>query len=193
MVKITAEKCVKKLNLDQTWQATRFTFKYCICMNVVWSFILNRPLLHIFFKKRNYSLGQNILKNMRVWERSLISVPIGVYLDLIRVGTWLGTGNTKDIEDLLEKEWPDAAPDSKVQRPVSSLEVNLLRWSDRTLLFSVRSDGGSASDQAKAIKAVWTRLWLRSVVAPEVLDLSGVDRTLGGSVRSFPPERPVSR
>ena len=150
-----------------------------------------------YFHKKNYSLRQNTLKNLRVWERSLTSVPIDVYLDLIQVGTWLGIGSTKDFEDLLKKEWPD----SEVQRPVSSQEVNLLRWSNRTLLFSVRSDGGSAFDEAKAIKAVRTRLWLcpvgvhrtRPVVALEVLDLSGVDRTLGGSVRSFPPERPVSR
>ena len=33
----------------------------------------------------------------------------------------------------------------------------------------------------------------RPVVIPEELDLSGIDRTLGGSVRSLPPERPVSR
>ena len=54
---------------------------------------------------------------------------------------------------------------------------------------------------ATAIKAVRTGLWLRPVgvyrtrpvTAPEVLDLSGVDRTLGGSVRSLPLERPVSR
>jgi hypothetical protein len=30
------------------------------------------------------------------------------------------------------------------------------------------------------------------VVIPEELDLSGIDRTLGGSVRSLPPERLVS-
>ena len=32
----------------------------------------------------------------------------------------------------------------------------------------------------------------RPVAIPEDLDLSGIDRTLGGSVRSLPPERPVS-
>ena len=32
----------------------------------------------------------------------------------------------------------------------------------------------------------------RPVVIPEVLDLPGIDRTLGGTVRSLPPERPVS-
>ena len=32
----------------------------------------------------------------------------------------------------------------------------------------------------------------RSVAISEDLDLSGIDRTLGGSVRSLPPERPVS-
>ena len=64
---------------------------------------------------------------MRVWERSLTSVSIGVYFDLIGVGTWLGTGSTLDFEDSLEKEWPDAAPDSGVQRSVSSQEVNSCR------------------------------------------------------------------
>ena len=33
---------------------------------------------------------------------------------------------------------------------------------------------------------------MRPVPIPEDLDLSGIDRTLGGSVRSLPPERPVS-
>ena len=32
----------------------------------------------------------------------------------------------------------------------------------------------------------------RLVPIPEKLDLSGIDRTLGGNVRSLPPERPVS-
>ena len=149
----------RSLTLDQTWQATRFTYKYCICMNVVLSFILICPLICLFSK--NYSLRQNILKNLRVWERSLTSVLIGVYLDLIRVGTWLGTGSTQDFEDLLEKEWPDAAPDSDVQRLVSSQEVNLLRRSDRMLKQcspSVRSDGGSASGRSKMKETACTGL-----------------------------------
>ena len=33
----------------------------------------------------------------------------------------------------------------------------------------------------------------RPVPIPEDLDLSGIDRMLGGSIRSLPPERPVSR
>ena len=33
----------------------------------------------------------------------------------------------------------------------------------------------------------------RPVAIPEELDLSGINRTLGGSVRSLPPECPVSR
>ena len=77
----------------------------------------------------------------------------------------------------------------------------MLRWSDRTLLFSVRSDGVPASSQAKTMETCWTGLWLRSVscdrtrpvVAPGDLDLSGVDQTLGGNVQSLPLERPVSR
>ena len=92
-------------------------------MSVVLSFPFDYPFIAYFLKKK-YSLRQNILKILRVWERSLTLVPIGVYLDLIKVETWLGTSSTKDFEDLLEKEWPDAAPDSKVQRPVSSQEVN---------------------------------------------------------------------
>ena len=35
---------------------------------------------------------------------SLTLVPIGVYLDLIEVGTRLGIGSMKDFEDLLKKE-----------------------------------------------------------------------------------------
>ena len=97
------------------------------------------PLVAYFLKK-NYSLRQNTLKNMRVWERSLTSVPIGVYLDLIQVGTWLGIGSVKKLWRFTGKEWLDAAPDSDVQCPVSSQEVNLLRRSDRTLRFSVQSE-----------------------------------------------------
>ena len=40
-----------------------------------------------YFLKKNYSLRQNILKILRVRERSLTSVLIGVYLHLIEVGT----------------------------------------------------------------------------------------------------------
>ena len=88
-------------------------------MSVILLFPFDYPIVAYFLKKK-YSLRQNILKKLRVWERSLTSVPIDVYLDLIEVSTWLGTGSTKDFEDSLEKEWPDAAPDSEVQRPVSS-------------------------------------------------------------------------
>ena len=66
---------------------------------------------------------------------------------------------------------------------------------------SVRSEGGSASGRARRHQGLVTGLWLRPVgvhrtrpvVIPEDLDLSGIDRTLGGSVRSLPPEHPVSR
>ena len=77
----------------------------------------------------------------------------------------------------------------------------MLRRSDRTLAFSIRSEGFQRPVVWKKTKAVLTGLWLRpvgvhrtrSVAIPEELDLSGIDRTLGGSVRSLPPERPVSR
>ena len=66
---------------------------------------------------------------------------------------------------------------------------------------SVRSEGDSVSGQAKEKKAGSTGLWLRPVSGDQMrlvvtqgdLDLSGVDRTLGGRVRSLPLERPVSR
>ena len=59
----------------------------------------------------------------------------------------------------------------------------------------------SVSGHVEKTKTVLTGLWLRpvgvhrtlTVVIPEELDLSGIDRTLGGSVRSLPPERPVIR
>ena len=77
----------------------------------------------------------------------------------------------------------------------------MLRRSDQTLLFSVRSEGISAFGRVEKTKAELIGLWLcpvgvhrtRLVVIPEDLDLSGIDRTLGGSVRSLPPEHPVSR
>ena len=66
---------------------------------------------------------------------------------------------------------------------------------------SVRSDGASASGRARRRQGKVTGLWLRpvgvhrtrSVAILEDLDLSGIDRTLGGSVRSLPPEHPVNR
>ena len=64
----------------------------------------------------------------------------------------------------------------------------------------VRSGGPSASGRSKEEKAVLTGPCLhpvmdhrtRPVPILEELDLSGIDRTLGGSVRSLPLERPVS-
>ena len=66
---------------------------------------------------------------------------------------------------------------------------------------SVRSDGASAFGQARRRQGKVTGLWLhpvgvhrtRPVVIPEDLDLSRIDQTLGGSVRSLPLERSVSR
>ena len=80
----------------------------------------------------------------------------------------------------------------------------MLQMSDRTLEQCspcVRSEGDPTSGQAKKTKTGSTGLWLRLVscdrtrlvATREVLDLSGVDRTLGGSVRSLPPELLVGR
>ena len=68
------------------------------------------------------------------------------------------------------------------------------------LRLCVRSEGDPASGRSKVKQAVLTGPCLRPVkdhrtrpvAIPEDLDLSGIDRTLGGSVRSLPPERPVS-
>ena len=162
-------------------------------MNVVLSFLFNHPFIAYFLKK-NYSLRQNILKNLRVWERSLTSVPIGVYLDLIKVGTWLGTGSMKNFEDLLEKSdrtlhrtlkssvqivhrrWTDATMewlDSAVQRPI--------RWRscirsskddedrlDRTLTASGQLWSDASGRNSRGFGPLWSRSdsgWQRPVVA----------------------------
>ena len=145
---------------------------YCFVISFDYPFIA-------YFLKKKYSLRQNILKNLRVWERSLTSVPIGVYLDLIWVGTWLGIGSAEEHWRFTGKEWPDAASDSAVQHPVSSQEVNSLRRSDRTLRFSVQSVGGSASGRA----------WRRSRQGDRTLAMSrrGPSDTSGRDSRGLGP------
>ena len=80
----------------------------------------------------------------------------------------------------------------------------MLRRSDRTLKQcspSVWSEGDPASGQKKKKRSGSIGLWLRPVswdrmrpvAIPGDLDLSGIDRTLGGSVQSLPPERPDRR
>ena len=66
---------------------------------------------------------------------------------------------------------------------------------------SVRSEGDPASGRSKTKETACTGLWLCPVSRDRtclvmilgVLDLTGIDRTLGGSVPSLPPERSVSR
>jgi hypothetical protein len=70
---------------------------------------------------------------MMVWERSLISVPIGVYLGLIEVRTWLGESvASKEGEKQLKRDRMHGS-NSPLQRPVSSLGGNnssgTTRWS----------------------------------------------------------------
>ena len=68
----------------------------------------------------------------------------------------------------------------------------MLRRSDWTLHFSVRSEGISASDCVEKTNAVLIGLWLRPVgvhrtrpvMIPGDLDLSGIDRTLGDRIRA---------
>ena len=107
-------------------------------MNVVLSFFFNHPFIAYFLKK-NYSLRQYILKILRVWERSLTSVPnwclFGSYWswDLIgnrqHEGLWRFakkrvTGRCTGLRspasgqfiggEPAAMEWPDSA----IQRPV---------------------------------------------------------------------------
>ena len=65
MVKITAVKRVKKLNLGSNLTSNEIYFQvlHCICMNIVLSFIFNCPLIAYFLKK-NYSLRQNIFEKL---------------------------------------------------------------------------------------------------------------------------------
>ena len=172
-------------------------------MCVVLSFPFDYPFIAYFLKKK-YSLRQNILKILRVWERSLTSVPIGVYLGLIKVGTWLGTGSTKEHWRFTKKS--DRTLDWTLLLVFGQFTGGepLLHKSDWTLkqyLSCIRSNDVSAFDQAKMmdsgsiglclrlVKGNWTCL----VMTWGDLDLSVVDWALGGSVRSLSPERPVSR
>ena len=108
-------------------------------MSVVLSFPFDYPFIAYYLKKK-YSLRQNILKILRVWERSLTSVPIGVYLGLIEVGTWLGTGSTKDFEDLLKKS--DRTLHRTLKSSVQSVHrwwiVAAKEWPDAGTVFSLR-------------------------------------------------------
>ena len=60
----------RSLTLDQTWRATRFTYKYCIAY--AWMLFCclssNCPLIAYFLKK-NYSLRQNIFEKNWGFER----------------------------------------------------------------------------------------------------------------------------
>ena len=78
--------------------------------------------------------------------------------------------------------------------------MNCYQRSDRTLRLCIRSGRDPASGRLKENQAELTEPCLRPVMdhrtrpvaIPEGLDLSGIDRTLGDSVRSLPPVRPVN-
>ena len=108
-------------------------------MSVILSLLFNYPFIAYFLKK-NYSLRQNTLKNLRIWERSLTSVPIGVYLGLIEVGTWLGTDSAKEHWRFAKKGWPDAGPDSasSVRSVHRRWTVAALKWPDAEIVLFLR-------------------------------------------------------
>ena len=118
-----------------------------------------------YFLKKNYSLRQNILKNLRVWERSLTSVQIGVYLGLIEVGIWLGTDSVKELWRFAEKGRPDAALDFGVHRSVSSQEVNrsAQEWPD--------------AETVNILRPVWRHPHVQSIEE----DIVRTDQTLAAS------------
>ena len=173
-------------------------------MDVVLSFRSICPLIAYFLKK-NYSLRQNILKNHE-GLREVTHISPNWYLfgsywswDLIgnrqHEGLWRFA--RKRVTGCCTGLWSPASGQ------FTGGEL-LLRRSDRTLKEcspSVLSIGDPASGQAKKTKSGSIGLCLRPVswdgMRPitilGVLDLSGIDRTLGGSVRSLPPERPVNR
>ena len=144
-------------------------------MNVVLSFLFNLPFIAYFLKK-NYSLRQNTLKILRVWEWSLTSVPIGVYLSLIEVGTWLGKGSAKELWRFATKWCPDASSDS-----ASSVRSVHRRWTDASqewpdaeqCFSSVRSEDGPTSGQTKNKMLGLTGLYWAS--SHEALDAFGHD------------------
>ena len=118
-----------------------------------------------YFIKKNYILRQNTLKILRVWERSLTSVPIGVYLGLIEVGTWLGTDSTKEHWRFAEKEWPNAGSDSApcVRSVHRRWTVATKEWPD-----------------AKIVPFLCLVRW-RSYVRSSEEDEDRIDRTLAAS------------
>ena len=83
------------------WASAVFVNKYgehlklLMVMTLCGGHILLLAIFVAYFLKKNYSWRQIILKTSRVWERSLISVPLGVYLNLIEVRIWLGESVAK--------------------------------------------------------------------------------------------------
>ena len=167
------------------------------------SFIFNCPLIDYFLKK-NYSLRQNIFeKHEGLREVTHISPNWCLFRsywswDLIgnrqHEGLWRFAG--KRVTGRCTELW------SPVFGQFIGGEL-LLRRSDQMLkqcFPSVRSDGDPVFGRSKMKVTTCFGLWLSPVKAhrtcpvaiSRVLDLSRIDRTLGGSVRSLSLERSVS-
>jgi len=89
------------------------------------------------------SLRLNICENLRVWERSLIPVPLGVYLDLLEVGSWLRKSWAKFKVEKGLRGAPDDAPDSPAERPV--------QWVCWIVLTERRNSVPAASDEVRPV------------------------------------------
>ena len=144
------------LTLDQTWQATRITFKYCIPYACVLfcRFLSNYPFIAYFLKKK-YSLRQNILKKNWGFERghSHQSQLVFIWV-LLKLGLDWEQAARRTLKNCWKRvtgRWIG------LYSPTSGQFTGgepLLRRSDRTLkqFFPyIRSDDVPTSGQAKKI------------------------------------------
>ena len=156
-----------------------------------------------YFSKMNYSQRQIILKIFRVWERSPISVPIGGYFGLIEVGTWLGESIAKKGEKTAVEDGPDVGTELTHGsiRSVHQEEMQVLKETRRWTMFHQRpvtswihvwlGQVGTQEWPDSGLHLVWSN-WMRPVMFWGSLDLSVLDRTTGGNVRSFSPVHPIA-
>jgi hypothetical protein len=102
-----------------------------------------------YFVKKNTSLRQNILKNLRIWERSLISGSNWCLFRSLYIGTWLGEVTSEIGKKKGEKQQPDTGPDESLLNhrvrfrpsPARPIVRRQFSWtSDRTLDQTRRCD-----------------------------------------------------
>ena len=125
----------RSLTLDQTWQATRITFKYCIAY--AWMLFCrlssNCPLIAYFLKK-NYSLRKNIFKKFEglreVTHISLNFCLFGSYWSWDLIGNMQHEGHWRFVGERVTVRCTGLWSPASGQFTGGEL---LLRRSDRTL------------------------------------------------------------